>query len=115
MPLPPKQLKQCLGAVGAFLQKLRPPPEIRDKLDYHANITGCELVLIAVRPSFQDKIRTTEHPIARAKWVATRKRWRLYWMRADMKWHSYEPMPEAATMAAVLSEIRRDPHCCFFG
>jgi hypothetical protein len=115
VPLQPEQLQECVSAVGAFLEKRRPHPAIRDQLDFRANITGCELIVVEVRPSFHDKRRTIEHPVARAKWVAARKKWRLYWMRADLKWHSYKPMPEATTVAAALSEVDRDPHCCFFG
>jgi hypothetical protein len=54
-----------------------------------------------------------EHPIAKAKWVDSRKVWRLFWMRADLKWHSYMPFPETSAIAAVLSEVVRDPYRCF--
>jgi hypothetical protein len=115
MPLPPEQLQECLNAVGAFLEKRRPRPEIRDQLDFRADISESEVIIAEVRPSFQDKTRKIEHPVARAKWIARHKKWRLFWRRADLKWHSYQPMPEATTLAAILSEVHRDPHCCFFG
>jgi len=115
MPLPDTQVAACLKAVGAFLEKRRPPLEIRDRLDFRADITGSDVVVVEVRPAFEDPSRKVEHPVAKAKWVATRKVWRLFWMRADLKWHSYTPKPEAATIEAVLSEVDRDPHRCFFG
>lgn len=113
--LPPAQLQECLSAVGAFLEMRRPPPEIRDQLDFRANISGAEVVIVEVRPRFDDNSQKIENPVARAKWVATRKKWRLYWMRADLKWHSYQPLSEAATLDEILSEVHRDPHYCFFG
>jgi len=115
MPLPPVQLQKCLNAVGAFLEKRRPRAEIRDQLDFRADISGSEVLIVEVRPRFDDKKRKIDHPVARAKWVATRKKWRLYWMPADLKWHIYQPLPEAATLGVILSEVHRDPHCCFFG
>ena len=115
MPLSPAKLRECLSTVGAFIEKRRPPAEIRDQLDYRADISGAEVIIVEVRPRFDDKKQKIEHPVARAKWVATRKKWRLYWMRSDLKWHSYEPLPEAATLRVILSEVHRDPHCCFFG
>jgi len=113
-----KQAGACLKAVGAFLEKKRPPVHIRDQLDYRADITGSALTIVKVRPAFDDKSRKIEHPVAKAKWVATRDVWRLFWMRADsadMKWHSYTPKPEAKSISALLSEVDRDLHGCFFG
>ncbi len=115
VPFSLPQLQECLCAVGAFIEKRRPNPEIRDRLDYRADISGSEVVIVSLRPSFDDTTTTIEMPLARAKWVATRKTWRLYWMRADNKWHSYRPLPEAPTLAAILAEVDRDPICCFFG
>ena len=115
MSLPPAQLQECLSAVGAFLEQRRPPPEIRDKIDFRADITGPEVVIVEVRPRYDDKTRKIDHPVVRAKWIASRKTWRVYWRRADGKWHSYRPLPEARTLGAVMAEVHHDPHCCFFG
>ena len=73
------------------------------------------MIVVEIRPSFKNKAQKLDHPVARAKWVGTRKKWRLYWMRADLKWHSYQPMPEASTVAAILAEVHKDPYGCFFG
>jgi hypothetical protein len=97
------------------LTKRRPSPEIRDKLDYRANINGSDLVIVAVRPAYDDKTQIREHAVAKAKWVQKRKVWRLFWMRADLKWHSYKPMPEAAHIDDIFAEVDRDAHGCFFG
>ena len=115
MPLPPDQLQECLRAVGKFLLKRMPPPDLRDRLDYRVDINNLECIVSAVRPAFDDKTRRITHPLAKAKWVGTRQVWRLFWMRADLKWHAYEPMPEAKTMKKVMDAIDRDSHCCFFG
>lgn len=115
MPLPELQLRECLGSAGAFLQERRPPPEIREKVDLRTNIKGQEFVLLEVRPAYDDETLTIEHPIVRARWVGTEKVWRVYWMRADLKWHRYDPLPETQTIAEVLAEVKRDPYGCFFG
>ena len=115
MALPDSQLRECLKAAGAFLEKKRPPMKIRDQLDYRADIAGSDLIIVEVRPAYDDPKQVVEHPIAKVKWVGSRKVWRLFWMRADLKWHSYDPLPEARTIDAVLGEIARDPNCCFFG
>jgi hypothetical protein len=115
MALPDAQVRACLKAVGAFLAKRRPPMEIRDQLDFRANIDGPDLIIVEVRPAYDDPNRTIQHPVAKAKWVGARRVWRLFWMRADLKWHSYSPKPEAARIGTLMSEVDRDPHGCFFG
>ena len=115
MPLPAVQIRECLIATGEFLSKRRPPPELRDKVDYRADIYGQDVTLISVRPAYGDETRKAEYPFAKARWVGTRKVWRLFWMRADLKWHSYQPLPESPSIGTLLQEVDRDPHCCFFG
>lgn len=68
-----------------------------------------------VRPAYNGKNRTIEHPVAKAKWIGTEKAWRLFWMRADLKWHTYEPAARFKTIAKILDEVDRDPYGCFFG
>jgi hypothetical protein len=115
MAVPDTQLRACLKAVGAFIEKRRPPLHIRPKLDFRADIKGSDVVIVEVRPSFRNKRRIIEHPVAKMKWVDSRQVWRLFWMRADLKWHSYDPLSEAADIDTLLFEVDRDPHCCFFG
>jgi hypothetical protein len=109
------QLRECLSAVGAFIAKRRPPESVREKLDYRADIEGQVVTVVSIRPAYNDPNRMLDSPIARARWIGTKQKWRLFWMRADLKWHAYEPMLEAPTLAAVLQEVDRDPHGCFFG
>jgi len=115
MPLSEVQIRECLKATGEFLTKRRPPPELRDKLDFHADINNQEVTILSVRPAYNDPRRKAEYPIAKARWVGTQKVWRLFWMQSDMNWHSYKPLPESPSIATLLEEVDRDTHCCFFG
>jgi hypothetical protein len=115
VPLPDVQIGECLAATGEFLSKRRPPPEIRDKVDFRADINGQSVTIVSVRPAFGDPGRKAEQPIAQARWIGTQKVWKLFWMRADLKWHSYEPLPESPSIATLLTEVDCDPHGCFFG
>jgi hypothetical protein len=56
-----------------------------------------------------------ESPVAKATHVRTRKTWRVFWMRADLKWHAYPPAPIVDTVDAFLALVERDEHGCFFG
>ncbi len=41
--------------------------------------------------------------------------WRIYWQRADLKWHRYDPTPEADSIEEVLAIAERDEYGCFYG
>jgi len=36
-----------------------------------------------------------EEPATKATYVRKTGRWKIYWMRADLKWHAYPTHPEA--------------------
>jgi hypothetical protein len=56
-----------------------------------------------------------EHPIAKATYNKSKRLWRVFWMRADLKWHSYQPIPAVASIEEFLAVVDEDPDCCFFG
>ena len=44
--------------------------------------------------------------------VKSRNIWKLFWKRADLKWHLYQ---EYADFDELLEEVRTDPNGCFWG
>jgi hypothetical protein len=46
------------------------------------------VVIYEIRPFWRDSSKKIEGPIAKATYVRTANRWRIFWQRADMKWHS---------------------------
>ena len=56
-----------------------------------------------------------EESLAKVQYVRSRGVWRLFWKRADGKWHGYPPHPEAASLAEALQVIDQDANACFFG
>jgi hypothetical protein len=56
-----------------------------------------------------------EHPVAKTTFVRTRGVWRVFWMRRDLKWHGYEPMPEVEYIEAFFRLVSEDEYACFFG
>lgn len=103
-------------AIAAFMQERRPPAYIRSKLDFGARIVGQSVELFEIRPAFGGKPgETMEHPIAKATFVRRHGVWRVYWMRQDLKWHRYEPMPDVKSADAFFKLVAEDKHACFFG
>ncbi len=101
--------------VDAFLEKRRPPPDLRQKLDLGFRLEGQSLLLFEIRPVWKDPSRSMECPTAKATFVQARKVWRVFWQRADGKWHGYQPCPEVKTVEEFLALVDRDEKGCFRG
>lgn len=43
----------------------------------------------------------TEAPVAKLKFICSGGKWRLYWMRADLKWHE-DPGSHRAVVSTIL-------------
>jgi hypothetical protein len=109
------ELKKHERELAKFMERGRPPPEIRPKLDLGYRIVGQSVELFEIRPDWQDASKTMESPVAKTTFVRSQNRWRIFWMRRDLKWHGYEPTPEVHTLEAFLHVVDRDEYCCFFG
>lgn len=107
--------KRIEKAMDAYLERTRPPVHIRDELDIAYRIENQSVVLFEIRPAFKKKDQKVEHAIAKATYIKRAKEWRLYWMRADLKWHRYEPVPEVRSFDAFLKIIDEDAYGCFYG
>jgi hypothetical protein len=102
--------------MDAFIQQRRPPPHIRPKLDLGYPISGQSVEIFEFRPAWRGQ-RGEKHEgrVAKSAFVRSRGLWRVFWQRRDLKWHSYEPVPEVKTVEEFTSVVSQDAHACFFG
>ena len=107
--------KRIEKLVGAFVEELRPPPHIRPQLDFGFHVTGQSIELFEIRPQWDKPEITHEHPFAKATFVRAKDRWKIYWQRADLKWHEYEPVRDVSTVEEFLAVVKKDEYSCFFG
>lgn len=98
-----------------FLTSSRPPEEIRDKLDLAWRIERQSVVIYTIRPWWRDESQKIEQPAAKATFNRRLNRWKIYWMRADLKWHPYPPHPEAIFLDEFLAVVDEDESACFWG
>ncbi|EBP0013215.1 DUF3024 domain-containing protein [Salmonella enterica] len=99
--------------VKRFVDSIRPPAHIRNELDIVYTITDQTIDIGQQRPVWQGKPGETHIlPSARIKYIRSLDRWKIYWMRKDMKWHLYSI---ELSLADALEVFRVDPDCCFFG
>jgi hypothetical protein len=115
MTLSEFEIKRCEKLVAEFVQQRRPPMPIRAKLDFAFRIDGQSVEIYSIRPHWDDQEKTLEHPIAKATYNKSKKKWKIFWQRADMKWHGYQPHLEAASIEEFLDVVGEDAYGCFFG
>ncbi|MBY5940029.1 DUF3024 domain-containing protein [Halomonas sp. DP5N14-9] len=107
--------KRVEKAAEAFVEKRRPPPHLRSKLDLAFRIDGHNLEIFEVRQRYDKPDEKLEIPVAKASYVRKHDVWKVYWQRADLKWHGYTPCPQVETVEAFLELVDRDEMACFFG
>ncbi len=99
----------------AYLERHRPPPHLRGRVDLGYRLEGQTLDLFEIRADWQDPERKLEMPAARARYIKSRRRWRVYWHRASGRWEAYAPLPEVESLEDFLELVETDPYGCFFG
>jgi len=53
--------------------------------------------------------------VAKATYVGTTNKWKLFWMMRDLKWHSYYDEPEHDDIESVFKCVDEDATCAFWG
>ena len=107
------ELHKIRKVVGTLCEK-RSPGYIRDKLRLEYKIQNQDIIIFEVRPRWGTPNEQLWSPFAKLKFVRSRNSWKLFWQRADMKWHKYVPL-ESGDLGELVAEIDADPHGCFFG
>jgi len=114
MPLKPEELLLIESYVKQYCGK-RNIPEVYDKLHLEHEIDNQSIILLEVRPHWQDPSRLILSAFAKMTFVRSSKKWKLYWMRQDLKWHPYDPFLESQSYVTLLEVIDQDRHGCFYG
>lgn len=115
MALTEIDIKRCEKIVGAFVERRRPPGHLRAQVDLAFRIRGQSVEIFEIRPAWNDATRTIEHAVAKATYQRNKRIWKLYWQRADLKWHGYEPVPEVESLEQFVAVVGEDAYGCFFG
>lgn len=109
------EIKRCERELKRFLEENRPPPHIRPKLDLDYRIKNQSVEIFEIRPDWKDPELRLESPVAKTTYVKKEKLWKIYWLRSDLKWHKYDPVPTVERFEDFLTIVSEDQHACFFG
>lgn len=115
MALSEFEVERIKIAMDGFLAKRRPPVEIREEVDLAFRIEDQSVVIFEVRAYWRDRSQKIEQPIAKTTYVRKSGIWKIYWQRADLKWHGYQPTAEVKDIEDFLNVVDKDEHGCFWG
>jgi hypothetical protein len=115
MAMDARQKVDIIEAMDNFMERRRPPENIRHEVDLSYKIENQSVILFEVRPRLDNPEQVIELPIAKATFVKTKKQWNVFWQRADLKWHSYPPKPTVQDIQDFIRLVDKDTHGCFWG
>src|SRR5437764_14869071 len=110
------QTVEMIELLENFVARLRPAEEaVRKKLDFGYNIEDQTLIPFEIRPDWLRPEIIREHPFAKVTYVKKSGIWKIYWLRANLKWYPYDPNPRVKSLKKFVDIVERDDHGCFFG
>ena len=115
MPVNETQITSIKNIMDPYIEKIRPPEKIRPELDIAYKIEGQSVLVLEIRPQWNDPTIFNEHSLAKATFVKTKNNWKIFWKKSDGKWHSYSPKMEVKTLIQFIKLIEEDDHHCFWG
>ena len=110
-----EQTLEVVEAMSHFMELRRPEEHIRPLLDFDYRIDGQSVIIFEVRPRHDKPEIKLEIPVAKTTFVQTTGKWKVYWMRSNLKWYGYDPNPQVNTILAFAKLVHEDKHFCFFG
>ncbi len=115
MALSKEQIADIEKATAEYMYYNRPPLDIRDQLDFGYRIEGQSVFLFEVRPRWDKPEEKSELPVAKTTYIKSKNLWKIYWMRGNLKWYHYEPVPFVKSISAFFDLVAADELSCFFG
>ena len=109
------EIKRCEKMQNAYIDKNRPPAHISNLIDIGYRIKDQSIEIFEIRPQWNNPDKIIEEMQAKTTYVKKTKIWKVYWQRADLKWHRYDPMPEVNSLDEFLALVEADEYCCFKG
>lgn len=109
------QTLDMIEAMENFVERRRPPENIRYQLDLNYKIEDQSVIVFEIRPGYQKEGEKMECNIAKATFVKSKNIWRIFWQRSDLKWHGYSPQLTVRTLKDFIKIIDEDKHHCFWG
>jgi hypothetical protein len=109
------QTLDVIEAMENFIARKRPPENIRHQVDLSYKIEDQSIIVFEIRPRWNKPEEKVEGYIGKTTCVKAKNHWKVFWLRADLKWHSYQPQPTVNSLKDFIKLIEEDKHHCFWG
>lgn len=109
------EIKRLEKIVGQYIETRRPAQHLRSQVDLAFRIEEQSVIIFEIRELWNRPGEKREEFIAKATYVKKTNSWKIYWQRADLKWHRYDPVPDVCTIEDFLTLLDDDQFCCFWG
>lgn len=101
--------------MNGFIEDIRPPSELRPKLDIGWRLEKSSVFIFEIRPDWNDPSVTLHFDFAKATWVKAQNHWKVFRMLSNQQWCIYKPLSTVGNLPRFLIEVDKDPHHCFKG
>lgn len=109
------QTLDIIEALENFIDKIRPPEEMRKQYDISYKIEDQSVIIYELRPHWEKKDQFIESNIAKTTYIKNKNQWKIFWFQSDLKWHEYKPRVVVETLKRFLEIVAEDKHHCFWG
>jgi hypothetical protein len=106
---------EVIEVMENYIESIRPPENIRHQLDLSYKIENQSIIVFEIRPRWDKPSETMECNIAKTTYVKSSNCWKVFWRRADLKWHPYTPQATVPSLTAFTQLITEDRLHCFWG
>ena len=95
----------------------RVPDDAQDQVRIEVEEDRQAVTILECRPPWREDHgpEWTRSPIARLRYVASTRRWTLYYRRHTGRWERYPLLGSTSRFDELLTEIDQDPICIFWG
>jgi len=106
---------EIIEVLENFIDRKRPPEEIRHKLDLSYKIEDQSVTIFEIRPRWDNYEEKMECFVAKATFVKNQNIWKIFWQRSDAKWHQYMLKSKVNTLEEFITLVEEDKNGCFWG
>ncbi len=72
------EIRRIERELEKFLEKRRPPADIRNEVDLNYRIEDQSITIVEIRPNWRDSSIIVEMPIAKTTYVKTNNIWKIF-------------------------------------
>ncbi len=106
---------ETIEVLENYLSRNRPPEHIRKKFDIGYRLENQSVFIFEIRPDWQKPEIFREYDFAKTTFIKRQKIWKVYWMRANLKWYPYDPKPQVRELKDFIQLVEEDKNGAFKG